>query len=245
MFHVGPDQTPFHGRKMGAYLFTVPTWYADQYLGGRTLVTGRSRGTPLDGTEPVTARGGSQGPTLFAFHPWDTDAPAGNLDALPVLYYRVSFPGCGGPNVGNVAQCDYPGFTMCDDWSGGAFVDNGTRRAILLVGYKGLGPNCYDEPPVNCHDPCSASHGYHCQPYERQVIFYDVHALGRSAQGRQDPWVVVPYTIWRPAEFYLRSAPCWNMGGMAFDAQGRRLFVVERGLGTEETNAAVVHVWSL
>lgn len=245
LFHVGPDQTPFHGRKMGSYLFTVPTWYADQYLGGRTLVTGRSRGTPLDGTEPVTTRGGSQGPTLFAFHPWDSDAPAGNLDALPVLYYRVSFPGCGGPNVGNVAECDYPDFTMCDDWSGGAFVDNGTRRAVLLLGYKGLGPNCYDEPPVDCHDPCSASHGYHCQPYERQVIFYDVHALGRSAQGRQDPWVVVPYTIWRPTEFYLRSAPCWNMGGMTFDTRGRRLFMVERGLGTEETNAVVVHVWSL
>jgi hypothetical protein len=244
-FHVGPDQTPFHGRKMGSYLFSVPAWYASQYLGGRTLVTGRSRGTPLDATEPVTTRGGSQGPTLFALHPWDSDDPAGNLDALPMLYYRVSFPACGGPNVGDPAECDYPDFTMCDGWTGAAFADDGARRAILLLGYKGLGPNCYDEPPVDCHDPCNASHGYHCQPYERQVIFYDVHALGRSAQGRQDPWIVVPYTIWRPAEFYLQNHPCWNVGGMAFDAQSRRLYMVERGLGAAETNAAVVHVWSL
>jgi hypothetical protein len=245
MFHVGPESEPYHGRKVGSYLFSVPQWYADQYLGGRTLVTGRSRGTPADGAEPVTTRGGSQGPTLFAFAPFESDAPAGPLDALPVLYYRVSFPGCAGPNVGAAANCDYPNFTMCDDWSGGAFADDGTRRAVMLLGYKGLGPNCYDEPPVECDDPCSDSHGYHCQPYERQIILYDVHELGQSAGGDQDPWVVLPYEIWRPAEFYLRGNPCWNVGGMAYDAAGERLFVVERGLGEGDRNAAVVHVWRL
>ncbi|MCP4248863.1 MAG: hypothetical protein GY778_17605, partial [bacterium] len=153
--------------------------------------------------------------------------------------------GCAGPNVGEPAACDYPSYTMCDDWTGAAFVDNGASRAIMLLGYKGLGPNCYDEPPVECNDPCSDSHGYHCQPYERQVIFYDVDALGRSAMGQQDPWVVVPYATWRPAEFYLRENVCTNAGGMAFDAAGRRLFIVERGLGGTDTNAIVVHVWSL
>ncbi|HRR85263.1 MAG TPA: hypothetical protein P5316_09650 [Phycisphaerae bacterium] len=252
LFHVGPDAAPYHGRKMGAYLFTVPGWYADRYLGGRTLVTGRSRGTPRTGFEPVTTDGGSQGPTLFAFRPWDSDNPTGNLDALPVLYYRVAFsddclafPCCGGPNVGNPAQCDYPDFTMCDDWTGAAFVDNGTRRAVMLLGYKGLGNNCYDEPPVDCNDPCSETHGYHCNPYERQVIFYDVHELGTSALGQQNPWVVVPYAIWRPTEFYLAGHTCWNVGGMTFDAAGLRLFMAERGLGEGEMNAVVVHVWSL
>ena len=245
MYHVGPDETPFHGRKMGAYLFTVPSWYSDEYLGGRTLVTGRSRGTPLDGTEPVTTRGGSQGPTLFAFRAWDRDdEPAGNLDALAMLYYRVSFPGCAGPNVGDTADCDYPDFTMCDEWTGGAFVENETRRAIMLLGHKGLGRNCYDEPPVDCDDPCSDAHGYHCQPYERQVIFYDVHALGNSALGQQDPWTVRPYAIWRPAEFYLGTTTCGTVGGMACDSDNRRLFMAERGLDGD-TNAVVVHVWSL
>ena len=115
----------------------------------------------------------------------------------------------------------------------------------MLLGYKGLGTNCYDEPPVECHDPCSDDHGYHCDPYERQVIFYDVHELGQSALGGQDPWVVVPYTIWRPDEFYLSGHTCWNAGGMTFDAESGRLFMVERGLGASEMNAVVVHVWSL
>ncbi len=244
MFHVGPVATPFHGRKMGSYLFTTPTWYADQYLGGRTLVTGRARGTPV-GSEPVTTRGGSQGPTLFAFHPFDTDNPTGDLDALPMLYYRVKFPGCAGPNVGDPDECDYPGYTMCDDWTGGAFAGSGTKNAIMLLGYKGLGDNCYDEPPVDCEDPCGDDHGYHCNPYERQVVFYDVHELGHSALGQQDPWLVLPYAVWRPPQFYLSENLCWNMGGMAFDARNRRLFMVERGLGEGEMNSAVVHVWSL
>jgi hypothetical protein len=244
VFHVGPRQTPFHGRKMGAYLFTAPEWYANEYLGGRTLITGRSRGTPADASEPVTTRGGSQGPTLFAFAPWDSDDPTGDLDALPMLYYRVNFPGCAGPNVGDPANCDYPDFTMCDEWTGGAFVENETRRAIILLGFKGLGENCYDEPPVTCDDPCSDSHGYHCHPYERQVIFYDVHSLGQIARGQADPWTVTPYEIWRPAEFYLGPNPCWNAGGMAFDARNRRVFMAERGLDGD-TNAVVIHVWSL
>ena len=245
MFHVGPDDGLYHGRKMGAYLFSVPQWYADEYLGGRTLITGRSRGTPGSSSEEVTTEGGSQGPTLFAFHPWESDSPTGDLDALPILYYRVKFPGCAGPNVGSPAACDYPDYTLCDDWSGGAFVDDGDRRALMLLGYKGLGTSCYDEPPVECNDPCSDSHGYHCDPYERQVVFYDVHELGYSAQGGQDPWVVIPYETWRPDEFYLQDNPCTNAGGMTFDEAGGRLFMVERGLGGVDTNATVVHVWSL
>ncbi|MCC7292322.1 MAG: hypothetical protein IT449_09710 [Phycisphaerales bacterium] len=245
MFHVGPRSAPFHGRKTGSYLFTVPQAYADEYLGGRILITGRSRGTPADGTIPITTDGGSQGPTLMAFAPWGADDPTGNLDALPLLYYRVMFPACAGPNVGDAAVCDFPGFTMCDDWTGGSFVDNGRRRAVLLLGLKGLGENCYDEPPVECGDPCSDAHGYHCQPYERQVIFYDVHSLGASAMSRQDPWVVLPYEMWRPGVFYSPGHTCGGTGGMAFDAASRRLFMVERGRGGADVNAAVVHVWSL
>ena len=242
MFHVGPDAAPFHGRKTGSYLFSAPQWYADQYLGGRTLITGRSRGTPAD-YEPITTHGGSQGPTLFALRPFDSDNPAGNLDAVPMLYYRVKYPGCAGPNIGPTPECDFPDFTMCDNWTGGAFVDDGKRRAIMLLGYKGLGDNCYGS--AECSDPCNDWQGYHCHPYERQVIFYDVRELGAVARTERDPWSVLPYTTWRPSEFYLQGHTCWSVGGMTYDPVTGRLFVVERGLGEGETNAGVVHVWTL
>src|SRR4030042_672120 len=62
LFHVGPERTPFHGRKMGEYLFRVPRWFAERYLGGRLLVTGRARGTPAGESGPGTASGGAPGP---------------------------------------------------------------------------------------------------------------------------------------------------------------------------------------
>ncbi|MBF0199701.1 MAG: hypothetical protein HQK66_00010 [Desulfamplus sp.] len=261
LFHVGNDISPYHGRKMGDYLFTVPQWYADQYLGGRILVTGRSRGTPLEG-ENGSVAGGSQGPTLFAFHPFQTETPQGNLDALPMIYYRSKYPGCAGPDIGvggAPVDCDYPGFTMCDAWTGASFVENGENSAILISGIKGT-TNCYycgdpmddsechqDPLPGECDLLCNESRGYHCGPYERQIIFYDPDAVGQAAQGQSDPWRVLPYTTWRPQEFYLGDAQghtCADVGGMAADNTGRRLFVIERGFGGfQNENAAVIHVW--
>jgi len=268
LFYVGPlaQTAPYHGRKMGEYLFTVPQWYADSYLGGRTLVTGRSRGTPV-GSDPVTTQGGSQGPTLFAFRPLQIDSPAGNtsLDALPILYYRASYPGCAGPDIGvggQAVDCDYAFsdqvFSMCDAWSGAGFVESGSKRAILILGQKGT-TNCYycGDPvddsecpvtptPAECATLwCNEGRGYHCGPYERQVIFYDTDELGQAARGLRDPWTVLPYTLWRPAAFYLEGNTCGDVGGMAVDPASGRVFMVERGLGGTDTNAAVVHVWTV
>jgi hypothetical protein len=99
---------------------------------------------------------------------------------------------------------------------------------------------------VVCSDDiCSDSHGYHCYPYERQVVFYDVDRIGAIAQGQADPWSEVPYTIWRPDDFLMSGYTCANVGGMAYDETGRRLFMVERGLGDADQNAAVVHIWTV
>jgi hypothetical protein len=235
LFHVGPEVDPFYGRKMGAYLFTLPTWYADLYLDGRTLVTGKCRGVPPQG---------SMGPTLFAFHPWRTEDPGGDLDAVAMLWYRAIYPDCAGPNVGEKGNCDYPDYTMCDTWLGGSFVESGQKRAIILLGVKGLGSNRYGQPQSG---DCDQYQGYHCDPFERQVIFYDVEALAQVAQGNRDPWTVVPYAIWRPQEFFnAQGQTCMEeggVGGMTQDPKGQRIFMIERGLG--ENNAAVVHVWTL
>jgi hypothetical protein len=271
LFYVGPQPQapPYHGRKMGEYLFTVPQWYADSYLGGRTLITGRARGTPV-GTATVTTAGGSQGPTLFAIQPSHIDNQASNssLDAIPILYYQVKFPGCAGEDIGANGEnvdCDYEFsdqvFRMCDAWSGAGFVESGSKRAVLILGQKSS-TNCY-----HCGDPdddyrcpyattplacatyyCNESRGYHCGPYERQVIFYDTEELGQSAKGLRNPWTVLPYTLWRPEVFYLQGDAqgnvCGDVGGMAVDPTGGRVFMVERGLGGTNINAAVVHVWS-
>lgn len=264
MFHVGPEQPPFHGIKMGAYLFSVPQSYADAYLGGRTLITGRARGTAppdspgLDGEGAIA--GGSQGPTLIAFRAWDSDVPAGDLDALPILYYRVKYPGCAGPDIGVggvTLDCDFPGFSMCDDWTGAAFLQAGERATVAISGLKGTSNCYYCGDPVDdseCHVTplqgecdrwCDEDRGYHCGPYNRQVLLYDTAELGRAAQGEIEPWSVLPYAVWEPAELYLPNPSCHTMGGLAFDPAGRRMFMIERGLGEGDLNASVVHVWTV
>ncbi|MFC1452656.1 hypothetical protein ACFLSJ_04845 [Verrucomicrobiota bacterium] len=233
LFHVGPEAEPYHGNKSGCFLFSVPQSYADAYLGGRTLVTGKSRG----------AFNGSMGPALIAFRPWDNEAPSGDLDAVPMAWYRIIYPDCAGPNVGDPVNCDYPDFTMCDEWVGGGFVEAGQRQAVILLGTKGLGTNGYG--PGGAGD-CNPYQGYHCDPFERQVVFFDVNELADVASGTRDAWTVVPYTIWRPAEFFLGDAQgqtCGLTGGIAVDTAGNRVFMIEKGLGGD--NAAAVHVWTV
>jgi hypothetical protein len=232
-FHVGPEtDNTYHGNRSGDFLFSVPQWYADGYLGGRFLVTGKTRG----------AVHGSQGPTLIAIRPWQSENPSGDMNALLVLYYRLIVE-CASPNVTDKDACDFPEFTFCDKWEGGAFVESGDARTILLLGTKGLGTNIYGNPPDASY--CLDDYGYHCDPYERQIIFYDVDELGEAAQGTRDPWTVVPYATLRPDEFFLGDADghtCGETGGVAVDSTGGRLFLIEKGLG--DNNNAVVHVWS-
>ena len=232
-FHVGsPQDDNYHGNKAGDYLFQVPEWYANEYLGGRTLMIGKSRGASF----------GSQGPTLLAFDPWSSENPSGNLDALSVLRYRVNFD-CASPNVTNKSICDFPNFTMCDKWEGGSFVQNSNKRAIMIYGEKGLGDNNYGIPPSGS---CEESKGYYCDPKERQVLFYNVDQIGEIAKGERDPWSVVPYETWRPDEFFLGDSnghTCGQAGDMTYDSESKKLYIVEKGCG--DSNSAAVHVYKV
>jgi len=235
MFHVGKREMPYHINKAGDFLFTVPKWYADKYLGGRWLITGKARGTET----------GSMGPSLLAFTPWDSENPSGDFDAVFMLYYPFLFD-CGAPNVTNKALCTYPEFTMCDKWEGGSFIESGDKRAIIMAGRKGLGVNHYGLPRAG---DCSMYKGYHCDPYEAQIIFYDIEELGEVALGNNDPWNITPYLIWRPDVFYNmdnNGQSCSEIGGMAYDSENKKLYLIEKSLPKYNTDdKAVVHVWSI
>ncbi|HJL18969.1 MAG TPA: hypothetical protein RMH99_25125 [Sandaracinaceae bacterium LLY-WYZ-13_1] len=232
LFHVGPEgDSTFHGNRTGDYLFSVPEWYAARYLGGRRVVAGKTRG----------AFGGSMGPTMFAFPRFDTEEPSGDLDALPMLYYPL-VDECAGPNRGDPDVCDFPQFSMCDKWTGAAFVEEGDRRAIVLYGIKGVG-NEYGPP--SSPDACNPYQGYHCDPLTLQLLFYDVDEIGDAATGGRDPWSVAPYRVWQPDGLFSPDADghsCGPPGGMTHDPATGRLFLVERGLGAEDE--ASVHVFS-
>jgi hypothetical protein len=160
-----------------------------------------------------------------------------------MLWHRIDHQ-CASPDTWNPDQCDFPSFTMCDKWEGGAFVEAAAGRAVVLAGIKGLGGNTYGNPPSS--DTCLDDYGYHCDPFERQILFYDVEELGSVAQGGRDPWTVLPYAVWRPQELFLGDQDghtCGEMGGLFFDPEEARLYVIEKGIDGGDNNA-VVHVWS-
>jgi hypothetical protein len=233
MWHVGPTGDPvFHGSRHGAYMFSAPDWYTRNVLGGRSIMVGMTR--------EAGCCGSSQGPSLFAFRPWEVDDPpaGGDLDALALVYYPMIYPDCAGPNTGDPAQCAYPDYRACDIWNGGAFVESGLRSAVLIIGIKAYGSNEYGP---GTPDQCNPYQGYHCDPLEAQVVFYSTDDIAEAAAGSRAPESIVPYAIWRPAE--LASVACADVGSMAFDRSGARLFLIEKGFG--DNCSAVVHVYTV
>ena len=152
--------------------------------------------------------------------------------------------------------------SRCTFYSGKQlYSDQGS--AIVLVGRKGT-TNCYycgdpvddsectvDEGDwaVDCHlsvQACGYARGYHCGPFELQILLYDTEEISSAALNEQDAWTVLPYEIWHPSsEFFKPTDSCANPGGIAFDDVMGRVYVVERDLGNPGDNAAAVHVWSV
>ena len=219
-FHVGSRKSRFHSARVGAYLFTVPKEWAEGVgLGNKRMVTGFAR--------PAGAFGGSQGPTLIAFDP---DHPG---DAQDLVWYRTRYPSCPYKE-----DCDYPGYTSCDSWESATWVSTFRGHAILIAGSKGLGPTRY-----GTGDPgdCSNYQGYHCDPLEIQVIFYDPKEIAAVLKGKGKPWQLRPYAVWHPSDFW--SDPCAAIGGMAYDAKNQRLYLVEKSAGPY--GHSVIHTYGV
>jgi hypothetical protein len=114
----------------------------------------------------------------------------------------------------------------------------------VIAGRKGLGDNCYGIAGVDCPPSLCApgEHGWHSDPYEPQVVFYDPAEIAEVAAGGRQPWQVVPYEIYRPvAEVF--DADCGQLRGVAYDADRRLLYVTERAAGPFGETA--VHVWEV
>ena len=216
--HIGPISSPFEQGKMGAYLFGVPPDFAAQHLGGKDLITGYSR--------PAGSLGGSQGPTLIAF---DSNDPASALD---LVWYRQRYPECD-----EDYYCDLPGYRADDSWEGATWARSAAGDAILIAGTKGLGPNYYGEPRPG---DCSPYKGFHSDPYEVQILFYDPQDIVARLQGSKEPWEVLPYdhmTISGTGGI----GECSEIGGTTFDQASGKLYVVEmEGAGGGQSS---IHVW--
>ncbi len=243
VWHIGGrGNDVFHNAKTCNYLFKAPASFADENLDGKWLIAGSHR--------EAGALGGSQGPTLYALAPWeDGNPPASgqNLDALALLYYPEIYD-CVWEAEGDINEdpepglCHFPGYRAMDNWGGGAWVQTADRSGILIFGRKGLGDNCYGTQGECSGDPCVPSKGYHAYPYEPQILFYDPEELKEAIAGTREPWEVLPYEVYSPANEVL-DQECAILGAAAYDQERGLIYVTEQEAGPWGETA--VHVWEV
>lgn len=112
----------------GAYLFSIPTAWAQEHVGGRALITGRFRDGGWSG----------MGPSIYAIAPWLEGNPPSSgarLDSTVLLHYsRTNIEGQ------RFSMNDYQ---HSDEWQGGAWIITDNRTAVIFAGTKGSGYNWY------------------------------------------------------------------------------------------------------
>jgi len=217
------------------YMFDIPTNWADEYVDGRYLATGRYR----DGGQA------SQGPSLFAISPWRDGTPPADgqtIDALPLLLYQDIL-------ADDPQMMD--GYHHADEWEGAAWLRVGNRGAVVFVGTKGMGDCWYgcfdgtvwpDEPP---YPPECPERGWWSSSFVGQLVFYDPADLAEVALGQQEPWQPQPYaTIDLDPLLYnvTDTRQKHHLGAMAYDLVHHYLYVFEPLV---DEDRPIVHVWSL
>ena len=221
----------------GDYLLAIPNAWAAAHVSGRRLGSGRFR----DGGQ------GAEGPALFALAPWQAGnppAPGTTLPAQPLLLYD---------SVYDTAARIMPGYHHSDEWSGAAWLETGTRTALVFAGTKGRGSCWYgfangvvwpDEPPYpSIPPPPNDERGWWSSSFEALLLFYDPADLAEVAAGRQKPSWPKPYAELRIDDRLFgsyRTTQKNRLGAVAWDAQRRLLYVIEPLVDDEKS---IIHVW--
>ncbi|MCA9997330.1 MAG: hypothetical protein KDE56_16340 [Anaerolineales bacterium] len=217
----------FHNQMTAGYLFTAPAAWANAHTGGKRLISG------LNINQGVSAS--SAGPAMFAYAPWlhpvQPPPPGATLDVVPLVYYTLD-------------EHEIPDHKIPDEWEGGAWLTAPSKQAVVITGRKSLGEEYYGEArPGDC-DPYK---GYHGDPYEPQILFYDPADLAASARGEVEPWDVLPYERWTVTDILFPTCEGF-LPGAAFDTDNGYLYIIQPGADTvsdEFEPQPVIHVFHL
>ncbi len=101
----------------------------------------------------------------------------------------------------------------------GVVIPPGTNT-VLFIGPYGAGTYCYGGS--ECNDPTSPYQGTHTYPYFPRVWAYRTSDLADVKAGHRQAHSLYPYAMW-----YL-PAIGFQIGGVAYDIPGNRLFISDR-----------------
>ncbi|MDI6768644.1 MAG: hypothetical protein QMD04_03095 [Anaerolineales bacterium] len=197
------------------YMFEIPADWADAYIGGRYVATGRFKDGGWSG----------MGPAIVAYRPWDENGnpplAGAQLESTTLLRYAAS------TETGNIERA-LSGYQHSDEWNGAAWLTTSSgKSAVLFVGTKSngmkywygyanpAGPEfpCVDEASTDFLT-CRMADGSSCSPQDftecpthndyrgwwsahldSQFVLYDPADLTRVARGEMGSWEPQPYAV--------------------------------------------------
>ena len=147
------------------------------------------------------------------------------------------------------------GYSHADEWAGGAWLSDGARSAVILVGTKALGETWYgfadgtvwpEEPPFPpVPDPPNDERGWWAEGFGARILFYDPADLAAVARGEAETWAPQPYAVMDiDAQLYHITSPQqWHrVGAAAFDRERGLLYIMEP---LADEDRSLIHVWQV
>ena len=232
------------------YLFEIPVEWANAYMQGQLLATGRFR-------EGVW---GGYGPALFAYSP---PANGNTITSItPLLLYGIQEPGLTDIVADESMQMN--DYQLADHWLGGAWLTAGNKAAVIFTGTKALGHSwygfanglvweydCAEQSPPTCPDPPEwpyDNRGYWADDYQAQVIFFNPADLAAVARGEIQTGEPQPYAALVLDEYLFNPELDYAeykrdlVAAAAFDREHGLFFIVER---LADEYKSVMHVWRI
>ncbi|GEM_PF-2179382 len=230
---------------VNAYMLDIPTGWADTYVQGRYLGTGRVHGGGL----------GGMGPALIAYRPWQSGgaAPASgtHLQETALLLYENSM------TTEKIEKC-MKDYQHPDLWEGGAWITTPSgKTAVLFAGDKSNGTKYWygwrhqDGPEYACPDTfftdyvtcrkadgspcpdedfkmcceegvnCISYRGWWSTRYDAQMILYNPEDLAKVAAGSMKSWEPQPYSSIDIDEHLYLNPPVWDIQNLGAGDQRR------------------------
>ena len=151
---------------------------------------------------------------MFAYNSWE-NGTGPTLATTPMLLYPFEVRAI-------------PDHKNPDESEWGVWVEVGDNSAVLIVGRKSLGPEGYVLPQAG---DCSQHQGYHGDPYQPQILFYDPADLAAVAQGQINAWDVAPYVRTALDKDLIETCE-WFLKGATFDPENRFLYLLQSNADT-------------
>ena len=219
------------------YVFDIPSSWAAANTPGKRLATGRYRDGGWSG----------QGPSLYAYGPWNDGNPpsAGtHLSTTTLLEYDTSIEN---DALYNNSANSMDNYHHTDEWSGASWLTKGNKAAVIFAGTKGVGDSYWYGDTDGACTECAGDRGWWSPQLKGRIIFYDPSDLAKVAAGTMEPYEPQPYAYLNIDQYLYHitgNQQKYHLGAITYDRNNGILYVFEFR-GDTDNDRPLVHVFKV